>query len=190
MKTHTTGFAVAAALLLGCPQGSVAQSYWPTGPGAGERLVVTFVTDLYGPLSRSHRSRVEMDFVAIEGVRLLGATRDRVLSIDTRSILSVKRQIGTKPASAPAMVLGSAAGFAVGFLVGSIAHSDGSGQTTAVGSGLSTGVLLGAPTGALVAWVASRSRPIYEEVRIGPAIPSVSLAPSGRTSVAVSVATP
>jgi hypothetical protein len=33
-----------------------------------------------------------------------------------------------------------------------------------VDSGLSTGVLLGAPVGALVAWAASRSRGIYEDV--------------------------
>jgi hypothetical protein len=30
--------------------------------------------------------------------------------------------------------------------------------------GLSTGVLVGAPVGALVAWAASRSRGIYEDV--------------------------
>lgn len=194
--THPVITALGIAFVLLCPTTARAQSAVAegnAGPRVGEQLVVTYVTDRLGPLVNNFRRTIYIRFVMIDGGRLVGQDGDRYFSIDTASIRTVKRRIGTKPASAPAMALGSAAGFAAGFLVGAVSHStrpDVRGGQTAVNRGLSTGVLVGAPLGAFVAWVASRSRPIYEEVRIGRARPSVALGLSGRMRLSVSIVTP
>lgn len=194
-RTHTVIPSLAVALLLWCPATAWAQpapSFAGSEPRAGEQLVVTYVTDRFGPLANSYRRTVHIEFLMMDGGRLVGRDGDRYFSVDTRSIRSVRRRIGTKPASAPAMALGSAAGFAAGFVMGAVSHPrrlDASGGQSAVNRGLSAGVLVGAPLGALVAWVASRSRPIYEDVQIGRARPSVAMSLSGRVRLSVSIAT-
>jgi hypothetical protein len=97
--------------------------------------------------------------VVADGGGLIGRFDGRTYVIERGSVLRLRRRIGTRPATAPEMVAGSAIGFAAGFLVGALASPD-----DRVDLGLSTGVLVGAPVGALVAWAASRSRGIYEDV--------------------------
>jgi hypothetical protein len=188
--------------LLWCPALIAAQAPSPDGasePKPGDRLAVSYVTDRLAPQVSdfSYRRTVHMEFIALDGGRLMGRDGDRLVAIDTVLIRSVRRRIGTKPASAPTMVLGSAVGFAAGFVVGAMAGArsrawsqDPDGGMSTMNRGLATGVLLGAPAGALVAWLTSRSRPIYEEVQIGRARPSVVLNGSGRLGLSLSIATP
>jgi len=192
MKTSARNVisSLAVAFLLWCPTQLSAQSPFADvaqGPRVGERLVVTL-----GPLVYNHRRVVHVEFLMVDEGWLVGRDGDRYLAIDTASIRSVRRRIGTKPASAPAMALGSAVGFATGFVIGAVLQSTGeayAGRQTASNRGLSTGVLIGAPIGALVAWAASRSRPIYETVPLGRARPSVAMDPSGRVGVSLSIPT-
>ena len=166
-------------------------------PRVGEQLVVSYVGNQLSPFPYGYRRTVQMEFLTVEGARLVGRVGDRLFLIDTAAIRTVRRQIGTKPASAPAMVAGSAAGFAAGFVIGAMARHrsrawsrDPDPGMSPVNRGLATGVLVGAPLGAVVAWVASRSRPIYEEVQVGRARPSVVMDLSGRMGFTVSVVAP
>ena len=187
------------AILLWCPSPASAQmasTFATPGPRVGERLSVTYLTNPSGPLAYNYLRLVHVDFLSFDGGRLVGRVRGRPFAIGTASIRSVRRRIGTKPASAPAMVLGSAGGFAAGFLIGAVVYSQDrsgasnpSGASSATNRGLSTGVLVGAPLGALVAWVASRSRPIYEELQIGGVRPAVAASLSGRTRLSITIPT-
>jgi hypothetical protein len=162
------------------------------GPAVGEELIVTYVTSRYGPGALRSTSTVRLELVANDSHQLVGRSRGQLLVIDARSIRRVKRRIGTRPASAPAMVAGSAAGFAAGFLIGATSSAGGSqvsGGRSAADDGLVAGVLVGAPLGAFVAWVASRSRPIYEDLGIGDVRPSVRVAPTGQVGLAISIPT-
>jgi hypothetical protein len=184
-----------AAVLAWCPSTAWAQTtsaFQEGDPDVGEQLIVTYVSDRFGPSAQRTLRTVRIEFLAVEGSRLMGRIEGGHLAIDTESIRRLKRRVGTKPASAPAMAMGSAAGFAAGFLLGALSHSErlDPGGQSAASRGLSAGVLLGAPLGALVAWVSSRSRPIYEDVGILRARPSVALSPSGRMRLSVSVQVP
>jgi len=195
MKTlsHTVLSALTLALIVAGPTHALAQS---TGEAsrtltAGEELLVTYDTGDFGSFSQSYRRTVRAEFVDMDGGRMLVRVRDQLLLIDTRSIRSVRRRIGTKPASAPAMALGSAAGFGAAFLIGVAMYDDGGPGSTssATNSGLAAGVLIGAPVGALVAWMVSRSRPLYESVDIGGARPRVVIRRSGGVSFSFSLPT-
>ena len=113
----------------------------------------------------------------------------RFLTVPLASVSSVERRVGTKPASAPAMVMGSGIGFAAGFAVGALLSSlDRSSQSRSAGdAGLTTGVLLGAPIGALFVYATSRSRGIYEPVDLVGLSPSLAVEPSGRVGVRVRI---
>jgi hypothetical protein len=127
--------------------------------------------------------------VSMDESQLVGRRGDRLHIVDTRSIRRVQRRIGTKPASAPAMVAGSAGGFAAGFLFGTFG-ADATRGRSALDAGLSTGVLVGAPLGALIAWLSSRSRGIYEDVPVPRAVRVRTIAnvsPTGRVGLAVTV---
>jgi hypothetical protein len=201
MKTLARGAmsSLGVAILLWCPSPASAQTastFVPPEPRVGERLTVTYFTNPSGPLAYNYLKTVHVDFLMFDGGRLVGQLRSRPFAIGTESIRTVRRRIGTKPTSAPAMVLGSAGGFAAGFLIGAVAYSpdrsrasNPSGASSAVNRGLSTGVLVGAPLGALMAWVASRSRPIYEEIQIGGSRPAVAVSLSGRTRLSVTIPT-
>ncbi|MDH3208269.1 MAG: hypothetical protein OEO79_16835 [Gemmatimonadota bacterium] len=201
MKTSARSLIPAlAALVVCCPapvQSQAASASLSAAPRVGEELVVSYVGDQISPFVFGYRRTVRMEFRAMEGRRLVGRVGDRLLMIDTAAIRTVRRQIGTKPASAPAMVAGSAAGFAAGFVVGAMVRhrsrawsQDPDPGMSPVNRGLATGVLVGAPLGAFAAWVVSRSRPIYEEVQIGRARPSVVMDLSGRVGLTVSVLAP
>lgn len=110
------------------------------------------------------------------------------VSVPMSSIRTLERRIGTKPASAPAMVIGSGLGFLAGFAGGVLlAHADParSGQDI-MDTGISAGVLVGAPLGALVAWMNSRQRGIYERVGFGSLAPGIVLDPGGQVGLSVS----
>jgi hypothetical protein len=152
-----TGYAIAvaaAANLLGA--GALTAQPAPLTPG--ETVVVTWRDPtIIGVANPPSTRRVVI--VGADDTQLIGRFDGRMYIIERGSITRVRRRIGTRPATAPEMVAGSAIGFATGFLVGALGSSH-----DRVDSGLSTGVLLGAPVGALVAWAASRSRGIYEDV--------------------------
>ena len=52
--------------------------------------------------------------------------------------------------------------------------------------GITAGVLLGAPIGALVAWMNSRQRGIYESVGFGALVTGVVIDPGGHVGLSVS----
>ncbi|MSR19899.1 MAG: hypothetical protein EXR91_02835 [Gemmatimonadetes bacterium] len=154
---------LALALLAFAPSPAVAQSTVALAPGDDVR-VAWFEQS---PTFTAFRVvRIEsFDVVRSDENQLLGRRGQKVFLIDPGALRTVQRRIGTKPVSAPEVVLGSGAGFALGFLVGALgASANGSGDVA--NAGLSSGVLLGAPLGAFVAWVASRSRGIYEDVEV------------------------
>lgn len=163
MKAHQwiPSWLLLGALLLS-PVVAMAQD-----PVAGEHVLVTYMPDLNGPTAYRSRRTVELEVVMVNSDHILGRHRGSVMVIPLKTIRSLKRQVGVKPASAPAMAFGSAGGFLAGFLMGAISHSGSPTSTrSAVDDGLTAGVLFGAPAGALVAWVASRSRPIYEDIDV------------------------
>jgi hypothetical protein len=158
MKT-TLWFACAIALVatfnLVVTSGLSAQAA-PLTPG--ETIVVTWRDRaLIGATHLSSTRRVTV--VGADSSGLIGRFDGRTYLIERSSVVRMRRRIGTRPATAPEMVAGSAIGFAAGFLVGAMGATE-----DRVDLGLSTGVLLGAPVGALVAWAASRRRGIYEDV--------------------------
>ena len=111
------------------------------------------------------------------------------MTVPIASVTSVERRIGTRPASAPAMVMGSGIGFAAGFAAGAILSSlDRTSESgDAVDKGLTTGVLLGAPIGALFVYAASRSRGIYAPVDLAGLSPNVTVDPSGRVGLRIRI---
>jgi hypothetical protein len=114
---------------------------------------------------------------------------DRVFTVPMSQTRSIKRRIGTKPASAPAMVGGSAAGFAAGCALGALTGGleGGGADVDRVQSGLTMGVLIGAPLGAVVAWMASRSRGIYEDVPFTDLVAGLVADSDGRVGLSLKV---
>lgn len=159
--------ALAIAALTPRPAATQANAPTPsyeTGALAAGDEVRVYWYDRYSTVSAFPQLRAQtLDLVRLEPGQLVGRRGVRIVVIDTGAVRSLQRRIGTRPASAPATVAGSAAGFAAAFLAGSIATGSDGG---AVDAGLSAGVLVGAPLGALVAWLSSRSRGIYEEVSL------------------------
>jgi len=125
-----------------------------------------------------------MDF---DGTHLMLKRGTQVFTVPMSSVRSVQRRIGTKPASAPAMVIGSASGFAAGFLAGVLTGGVEGGRAGVdrVDAGITTAVLIGAPMGALIAWVASRSHGIYENVPFGDLVSGLVVDADGRVGIRV-----
>jgi hypothetical protein len=149
---------------------SSAQSVRPLA--SGERVQIAWRdAALAGP----HRIRIHaVDVVRVEGGVIVGRTAGETQVIAVESIHHVRRRVGSRPATAPELVGGSAIGFATMFVASLVG-----GRST--NDGLSSGVLVGAPVGALVAWIRSRGRGIYEDV---PIPVSFTLSPSARVGVA------
>jgi len=159
------------------------------GARAGDEIVVSWidpVAERGGPYVRNE----VLQLMSFDGRHIVGKRGHRVVVVDANSIRRLQRRVGTKPASAPAMVAGSAAGFAAGFLLG-MTDADPSRGRSAVDAGLTGGVLVGAPLGAIVAWLASRSRGIYEDVDVGGrrVTSAARVSPSGAVGLAISVGT-
>jgi hypothetical protein len=137
------------------PQAATAQAA-PLAPG--ETVLLSWRDPVVvGALNPHHVRRVTV--VRANDRQVVARLDGRTQVIDGSTITRIRRKIGTHPATAPEMVAGSAIGFGAGFLVGAMGAG-----VDRVDAGLSTGVLLGAPAGALIAWLASRSRGIYEDV--------------------------
>lgn len=107
----------------------------------------------------------------------------RVFTVPFRSVRSLERRVGTRPASAPRMVVGSGLGFLGGMAFGLIHGEADSSIESSSDFGLSMGVLVGAPIGALIAWATSRERGIYERVGVGDLVSGWTVDPSGRVGL-------
>jgi hypothetical protein len=181
------------------PGAASAQSTRPLSPG--DSVLVTWTVP--GPSAYSlysfgaYTERATLELVSIRAGRLTGlrvrgrGRQNGLVIVDTGHIRSVQRRIGTKPTVAPAMVYGSAAGFVAGFLGGawnSSMTSTVNGSSDAVDAGLRSGVLIGAPLGAAIAWLASRSRGIYENVAVVGLRPTVAVTPGGGGGFSIAVA--
>jgi hypothetical protein len=171
-----------SVLLLGLALSSLLSSSTPAAVAAqvapltpGETVLVSWHEPVVTASSNPFRVR-SVTVLRADDAQIVGRLDGRTYVIERRTIARIRRRIGTRPATAPEMVAGSAIGFGTGFLIGAMSTG-----TDRMDTGLSTGVLLGAPAGALVAWLASRSRGIYEDVPL----PDVRAArtPSGRVRV-------
>jgi hypothetical protein len=190
MKTlaRTLAVRLVFSLLLAVPVPSLAQT---SALSNGEEVRVRWVLrsdQTYGfPVHRS----VVGEVIDQGPGHIMVKRKGQFVTVPLGRLTSVERRIGTKPASAPAMVLGSGIGFAAGFLAGVVAGS--LDRTAEEGdtfdNGLVTGVLFGAPIGALVVYAASRSRGIYEAVDMASALPAVAIKPTGRVGLSMRVAT-
>ncbi len=109
----------------------------------------------------------------------------RNFTVPMGTVQSLERRIGTKPASAPRMVIGSGLGFLGGVAFGIISAQADPTIENASDYGLSMGVLLGAPVGALVAWATSRERGIYERVGVRQLVSGWTVDPTGRVGLTV-----
>ena len=127
------------------------------------------------------------EVVDFNGNALMIKRGKRIFTVQMSEVRNLQRRVGTKPASAPTMVVSSAAGFAAGFALGALTGGleGGGGDVDRVNAGLTTGVLIGAPVGALVAWISSRSRGIYEDVPFSDMIAGVVMDPSGRVGLSI-----
>jgi len=134
----------------------------------------------------THRMAVG-DVVDYNGSHLMLRRGQRFFTVPMASVQTLQRRIGTKPASAPAMVGGSAAGFAAGFLAGALTGGVNGAYPgfDRVDAGLQTGVLIGAPIGAFVAWLTSRSRGIYEDVPFSDMVTGIVVDPRGGVAVSI-----
>ena len=169
IPASTVPWTIVLAGLALAPFTAQAQTQAPSALGTSGALapgdeVRVYWYDRYATASSFRHLRAQtFDLLRIEQGQLVGRRGERIHVIETGTVRSLQRRIGTRPASAPAMAAGSAGGFAAAFVVGTLVAAS---NADAVNVGLSAGVLVGAPLGAVVAWLASRSRGIYEEVHL------------------------
>src|SRR5688572_8130068 len=153
MKTITP--VAAATLLVALQVASLEARPVAAQPAAltpGETVIISWHDPALVGTSSAFRAQ-RFVVVRADDSQVIGRRDGRTYVMERRSIARMRRKIGTRPATAPEMVAGSAIGFATGFLLGAMSASE-----DRTDAGLSTGVLLGAPAGALVAWISSRSR--------------------------------
>lgn len=195
IRTLVQGLAAALLLVTPCVVSAQTSSRYSsqtfTIPDVGDELRVTYDSNRNGALIHNYRGVVRGRLKMISDGYLVIDSRNGTVVVAMSSVRGIERRVGTKPASAPAMALGSATGFVAGYLIGSLTYKESTSSTSsASNNGLAVGVLLGAPAGALVAWLASRSRPLYEDMSLGSATPTVAVGPSGQVRFSVSLATP
>jgi hypothetical protein len=162
MKTMTRTRIWRLTLILSACAPSLTSAQSKPLPVPGEELRVSW-NDPFGTLGGITTHMQSLEIVRVDQHQLVGRRGKTVYVIDSGTLTRLQRRIGTKPATASEMVMGSGVGFALGFLVGAIS-ARANGSSDAMNAGLSTGVLIGAPVGALVTFIASRSRGIYEDV--------------------------
>ena len=172
-------------LLPWTPGAASAQSTAPLS--RGDHVRVTWDYAPRGYYALMVRRSATLDLVHLTESQLMGRRNGQLVIVHAPSITSLERRIGTRPATAPEMVIGSAAGFAVGFLAGAFRASVDSSVDGVVDAGISSGVLIGAPLGALAAWLNSRSRGTYEDVGLPGVRPVVAMAPSGGVGLALAI---
>ena len=147
----------------------------------GDEVRVTWEDARYVAMGIPGLRRTTAEVVSVNVDYIQLARGSRRITVPTWSVRGVEKRVGTKPASAPAMVAGSgigfAGGFAIGMLTGAFDRTPGEGSRTS--SGIATGILVGAPVGALIAYITSRSRGIYADVGFGSALASLTLDAKG-----------
>lgn len=111
----------------------------------------------------------------------------RFFTVPLGSVRTLERRVGTKPASAPRMVIGSGLGFLGAMAFGILRGEADPTIDSSMDYGLSMGVLAGAPIGALVAWATSRERGIYERVGVRQLVSGWTIDPNGRVGLTVNV---
>lgn len=111
----------------------------------------------------------------------------RFFTVPLGSVRTLERRVGTKPASAPRMVIGSGLGFLGAMAFGILRGEADPTIDSSMDYGLSMGVLVGAPIGALVAWATSRERGIYERVGVRQLVSGWTIDPNGRVGLTVNV---
>lgn len=109
----------------------------------------------------------------------------RNFTVPLRTVRTLEKRVGTKPASAPRMVIGSGLGFLGGVAFGIATAQADPTIENASDYGLSMGVLLGAPVGALIAWITSRERGIYERVGLPQLVSGWTVDTDGRVGLSV-----
>ncbi|MDH3270304.1 MAG: hypothetical protein OEN56_03165 [Gemmatimonadota bacterium] len=175
---------VLAVLLASTPQTIAAQA---TGLAPGDEVRVRWEyagrpSYAFG-YTRSAIARV-VD-VSPSHLTLRRGNRDFVVPV--RGVQTLERRVGTRPASAPRMVIGSGLGFLGGVAIGVLrAEADPTIESSG-DFGLSMGVLIGAPVGALIAYVTSRERGIYEPVGVAGIFSGMRIDPSGRVGLSVRI---
>jgi len=117
-----------------------------------------------------------LDLVSLDQTQLVARRGDRLQIIPLSQVGKLEKRVGTRGATAPEMVIGSAAGFAAAFAGGAlkaIIDPTVAGASAVIDDGLAAGVLIGAPLGALAAYLNSRARPIYDEIGFDDAYPVI-----------------
>lgn len=163
-----------------------AQSFRPLEPGEEVRIRWD-----YGSGSTSFAHNYSQMAVAkvidVSASHIMLRKGDRNFTVPFRSVRRLERRVGTRPASAPRMVIGSGLGFLGGVAFGILrAEADPTIESSS-DFGLSMGVLLGAPVGALLAYLTSRERGIYERVGLPDMVSGWTVDPSGRVGLSFRV---
>lgn len=189
MKRHNARAAwLTFLVLLSSVTPAFAQS---AGLRAGDEVRVSWWDGYVSSYAYQMPRTTTAEVLDVSGDALMLRRGDRVFTVRASELRSVQLRVGTKPASAPAMVIGSAAGFAAGFALGALTGGieGGGAGVDRMDAGLTTGVLIGAPIGALVAWATSRSRGIYEDVPfsevLSGVLSDVVVEPSGRVGLSI-----
>jgi len=180
MKTRTRTLRIALfAIALTAPLSSIEAQYHPA-VSPGDEVRVSY----YNPamaIGYGGPTLVTGEVVDVNESGFLLRKGKRLFTVHASTVRSVELRVGTKPASAPAMVAGSAIGFVSGFALGALTggfnHMDP--NVDRVEAGLTTGVLVGAPLGAFVAWLTSRERGIYEDIPFGDMLSSMVVGANG-----------
>jgi hypothetical protein len=133
------------------------------------------------PIGYGGPSLITGEVVDVSESGLLLRKGARLVTVHASTVRAVELRVGTRPASAPAMVAGSGIGFVSGFafgvLTGGFNHIDP--DFDRVEAGLTTGVLVGAPAGAILAWLTSRQRGIYRKIPFGDVLSGMVMSANG-----------
>lgn len=172
--------AMAAALFALAPTPAQPQSLQP-----GDEVRIRWSYDGTSSFAHTMTQTAIAQVVDISPSHVVLRRSGRTFTVPMRTVRSVERRVGTKPASAPRMVIGSGLGFLGGVVFGlATAQADPTIEDVS-DYGLSMGVLVGAPVGALIAWATSRERGIYERLGVPQLVSGWTIDPTGRVGVAV-----
>lgn len=189
MKTRTR-FQIAAigsfvVMLLGSAAVPTAAQNGPVQPGEEVRIRWEYGS-AYGYLGGYWQTAVG-EVVDANPTHIMLRRGERFFTVPLSSVVTLERRVGTKPASAPRMVVGSGLGFLGAMAFGILQGQADPTIESPVDYGLSMGVLVGAPVGALVAWATSRERGIYERVGLRQLVSGWTIGADGRVGLTVQV---
>lgn len=186
MKTRTRNVRTALLVIaLAAAPSSVEGQHAPAF-AVGDQVRVSYYNPRM-PIGYGGPSLITGEVVDVNESGFLVRRGARLVTVHASTVRSVELRVGTRPASAPAMVAGSAIGFVSGFafgvLTGGFNHIDP--DFDRVEAGLTTGVLVGAPAGAIIAWLTSRQRGIYEKIPFGDVLSSLVVGANGNVGFSV-----